>query len=695
MKITRAAIVALLCVGACLAQQTKEIGIVDALAPYQSESGLVTRKELRLAEQWVASVTSEGSEKLPWVNQWLGTALPFSFKYGGERSDRLLQQWQLQKGRIERDPQSVRQEYVWSDKGTGLRVIWRLKRFVRFPAVEWLLVFENTGTRDSLLLEDIQSLDLRLNQASRDGLYTVHGARGGRSLPDDMIPFSLYPNPDPVSGESELNGDYSASSNVYLPFFNLETPETRGVLVGLGWSGDWRARFRAGGRGLRTRAGLRTSHFYLRPGERVRDARMLLLFWEGNRLHGHNMFRQLLYQCYVPQLRGRPQEPLVSVNVGYQRDFLDQANEQTVSPLIDPFIRLGAEVFIIDAGWYGSPWLEHFGEWTYSKEKYPRGFRPISERLAKANALFGLWLVPENVSKSAAIVREHPDFVREDNRFADYALRLELSGARQWFLDRLDELVKNQGLTCYRQDGRSALGEDLPDRQGISERLHFAGLYDLLDTMRERYPFLVMEGCAGGGRRIDLETVSRFHWHQKADRWGHSEEDQCSLYGANLYLPGGVINMATVAVDDYAAWSSFAGQLLLVWSPLDRDFPMDLAQRQIARYKRIRSLLSGDFYPLTRCSLEEPSVGYQFHRFDLQKGFALLFRRPNSDRRVFPTPDKYVVRLGGLKPDGNYRVHFESANRIEVLKGNILSEGMNLALPNPRSAEMIMYELVK
>ena len=75
-----------------------------------------------------------------------------------------------------------------------------------------------------------------------------------------------------------------------------------------------------------------------------------------------------------------------------------------------------------------------------------------------------------------------------------------------------------------------------------------------------RHPDMVMEGCSGGGRRIDLETVSRFHWHQKSDRWYDSESDQSSLCGANLYLPGGTINIPTMATDNYGAWSSFGGQ---------------------------------------------------------------------------------------------------------------------------------------
>ena len=148
---------------------------------------------------------------------------------------------------------------------------------------------------------------------------------------------------------------------------------------------------------------------------------------------------------------------------------------------------------------------------------------------------------------------------------------------------------------------------------------------------------MLMEGCCGGGRRIDLESLSRFHWHQKSDSWFHTITDQCGMYGGNLYMPGGVLNLPTQATDNFGVWSSFGGQLCLAWHPLDKDFPMELAKRQVKLYKQVRQYLSGDFYPLTDCTLERPWLAYQFHRNDLDGGFALIFKRKSlANRRRLP-----------------------------------------------------------
>ncbi len=663
-----------------------------AATSQDDESSRVTADELALAERWFHAITSPKTNQ-GWVDQWVSGALPFHFRYNGEDSHSLLAKWRFEG--VAGD--SAGQQLAWTDPATNLRVVWHLRRFADFPAVEWLLTFENKGAADTPILEDIQALDLHLNHAA-PGEYMVHGANGGRSMIDDMTPFAIQlPAHDRNRRRTQLGGDFP-SSNRHLPFFNVESPEHRGVLVGIGWSGNWLARLEVSGQELAARAGLKATHFTLHPGEQVRSPRMLVLFWEGRRLHGNNMWRQLLYTHYVPKLEGKPQHPLVSVNVcftykGYG-GFLHEATAKTVEPLVKPFAGLGAELFILDAGWYdGAPWNEWLGNWTYSRSKYPEGFRSISDELHKNQMIFGLWFASEDLSVHAPLLREHPEWVRKDRR-GGY-LRMELPEAREWFLSRIDDFVTNQGVGCYRQDGSARFGEEASDRIGITESKHIAGLYELWDAMTRRHPGLIMEGCSGGGRRIDLETVSRFHWHQKSDRWYDSESDQSSLCGANLYLPGGTINIPTMATDNYGAWSSFGGQFSLGWDPLDRAFPVKQARGQVDLYKRIRPYLSGDYYPLTPCALEDSWVAYQFHRRDLDSGFALIFRRSNADRNFYPADDFFLARLRGLNPEAEYRVTLESSGRSQTLRGRALRKGTEITLANGPAAEMIVYERAK
>lgn len=61
-------------------------GPLSALAPHQLESGLVTEREIDRVRRWTRAVAHEENDALPepaWLDDWLGTGIPFSFEYGG------------------------------------------------------------------------------------------------------------------------------------------------------------------------------------------------------------------------------------------------------------------------------------------------------------------------------------------------------------------------------------------------------------------------------------------------------------------------------------------------------------------------------------------------------------------------------------------------------------------------------------
>jgi hypothetical protein len=134
---------------------------VESLLPHQLESGLVTQSEMDLAQRWVAAV---GSGSRPeWLDGWLGTALPFSFRYDGVDSMEVLGRCDFDLGEWESDESGARRAFTWTDPSTALRVVCDVRKFAAFPAFDWVLSFENTP-----ILEDMQALDLHLNRAQGD-----------------------------------------------------------------------------------------------------------------------------------------------------------------------------------------------------------------------------------------------------------------------------------------------------------------------------------------------------------------------------------------------------------------------------------------------------------------------------------------------------------------------------------------------
>jgi alpha-galactosidase len=621
---------------------------VASLPAHLAESGVPTQGEIDLVGTWLEAIVADEAVKNSaeaGLDDWIGTELPFGFQYGGKDFASLAGVWKFQHTEPKQEGNVQTWERSWTDPETALKATWRIKRFLDYPAVEWTLSFVNPGDK-AVAVEQVTPLDLRLGTREAEKPCIVRGANGGRSAADDLMPVTWALESDgTASGPISLGGDASPS-NVHLPFWSLQTPEQRGAVVGVGAAGWWRADIARDGERLACKVmGPDQGTLKIEPNQNRQTARVLVSLWKGKWLHGHNVFRRLLYTHYVPALRGESQKPLVSVNVCFTHHggglFLEKVTEKHVLSLIEPFARLGAELLIIDAGWYsheGQKWFGPKNDWRPDPEKYPQGFTRIAGRLREKGIDFGLWMnAPDEPARDAA------------------------------FLDRVDDLVNHQGLTCYRQDITPTNRE-------------------VIDTLRRRYPRLVMEGCCGGGRNIDLETISRFHWHQKSDRWFDTFSDHCGLYGANLFLPGGVINVPTQATDNFGVWSSFGGQLCLAWHPLDQDFPLEKAKRQVELYKRVRPFLSGDFYPLTECTPAVPWLAYQFHRTDLNQGFALIFKRAAS------AGDSFVFAPKSLDPQTRYVIRCEGSGLEAVYAGAELAKGIPLVLKNTPQAELVIYE---
>jgi len=77
-------------------------------------------------------------------------AQPFSFHYDGKWSRTFLDDWKFEK----------RNDGVAYTSPDGLVAAVEVRTFEDFPAVEWLLTFENTAETDSKLIEDVNALDL-------------------------------------------------------------------------------------------------------------------------------------------------------------------------------------------------------------------------------------------------------------------------------------------------------------------------------------------------------------------------------------------------------------------------------------------------------------------------------------------------------------------------------------------------------
>lgn len=618
----------------------------------------------------------------------------FSFRYGGRPSGQFLTHWTRQVTTGERDARRTQREVLYRDPATGLEIRLEATEFKDFPAVEWVVYFKNNAATNTPLLESVQALDTALPVA-QSGRTVLHWAKGAVASFDDFAPqeFGLK-----SGARLRLQPGGGRSSSQVLPFFNVEGA-VGGVVTAIGWSGEWAAEFAGGAQGVPVmKAGLAHTHLTLHPGETMRTPRVLLLFYEGDRWRGQNLLRQFILAHHRPRLAGQPLvAPITCGNWGGTRAEVHLDN---IRKIIQE--KLPIDYYWIDAEWYGQsggPWWANVGNWAVKKELYPAGFKPLSDALRKSGRELMLWFEPERVFKDTPWRQEHRDWLLTSA--GDNALwNLGQPEARQFLTDFISARVEEFGLGCYRQDFNMDplsywQAADAPDRQGMTEIRYIEGLYAFWDGLLKRHPGLMIDNCASGGRRIDLETVGRATPFWRTDGPRDPIAHQCHSYGLMAWVPLSATSQDR-AGDDYEFRSSMCSSLCLNWwvsgdAPAERipaGFPFDWARKTLAQYLELRPFYYGDYYPLTAYSqARDVWMAYQLDRPDLGQGVVVALRRPQSPYESARFP------CHALDEHATYKVTDLDTGIHTTHAGNeLLRSGVAIRVESQPGSALLLYE---
>ena len=142
--------------------------------------------------------------------------------------------------------------------------------------------------------------------------------------------------------------------------------------------------------------------------------------------------------------------------------------------------------------------------------------------------------------------------------------------AREWLCRYIGDLIERNGIDYYRQDfnmepDKYWAAHDEAGRTGMKEIRHVEGLYAFWDYLLERFPGLLIDNCASGGRRLDLETTSRSAPLWRSDYYHYDDPDgyQGHTYGLNFFLP--IHGTGILQTDEYSFRSSISSALIYNW----------------------------------------------------------------------------------------------------------------------------------
>ena len=492
------------------------------------------------------------------------------------------------------------------------------------------------------------------------------------------------------------------------------------MTISVGWPAQWAAEFKGTEKGLHIEAGLEKTHMRLEPGESIRTPRMTIMSWISDQDRSINLWRRWFLAHVLPKSDGLPIKTMLVCAATDNGAEWTNANEKNQIQFMNEFKKRGMDydLWWIDAGWYPCYNEKHekfwpnTGTWIPDPEKFPNGFINISNNAKKNNAKFLLWFEPERVYELSQLNIEHHEFVLDlksnDDEWMkeNHLLNLGNPKCRKWITEHISKMIKDNGIETYRQDFNFpplAYWQDNNDydRQGMNENFHVQGYLQFWDDLLDQNPGLLIDSCASGGRRNDLETMHRSVPLHYTD-YGYGDHPVKLAFNHTFYSWIPYFKEFTVSWDDCEkdedkrynkkvdSFSFHCGMAPMMFPNLDirrEDYDYKLAVKMISIWRKVADMmLHGDYYALTPFSTNNDKwVVRQFDVPETGKGMIQGIRLSeclDETIKVFPNVQD---------PDAIYTfANPETDETFEIQGNTLLHEGFLYKLP-ARNAAIWIY----
>jgi alpha-galactosidase len=614
---------------------------------------------------------------------------PFSFQYDGKPSAGFLTRWTVRRRTRRIDGQ--RQEYtsIYEDPATHLIVRCVAIAYDDFPVAEWTVYLKNGGKSRTPILEKIQALEAEF-LGPAEGPFILHRTKGSSNDATDFQALETALEPESRQGFGSEDGFPTQRD---MPYFNLSF-SGRGQIFALGWPGEWALDMsRDQSNHVRVVGGQELTHLRLEPGEEIRTPLAVVQFYDGDWLDGQNQWRRWMLAHNLPRVRG--QLPPFQLAGGSAHDTVEMqlANEGNQKEFLERVLKAGMPIdyWWMDAGWYpfkGGWWNPI--SWLPDPARFPRGLRPIADEAHARGAKTVVWFEPERVTKGSWLWENRPEWLIGPNPDQEKILFLGNPGALNWIVERVSRLVKSEKIGVYRQDCNFSplplwRGHDSPDRQGMTEIQHVEGFLAYFDELRRRSPDLRIDICAGGGRRLDLETLRRSVPLWRTDYVGDPVVTQSQTYGLALWVP--YFGTAFTSQDPYYFRSQITPAVGIGMSLQAVEQHQEELRALLAQWRGIADFYYGDFFPLTPFSAENSAwMAWQFHRPDEARGMVQAFRRGDSPF------EQGRFKLRGLDASAIYLVKDLDTQKESEFSGKaLLEQGLPVTIAKKPGAVMLVY----
>ena len=610
----------------------------------------------------------------------------------------------------------------------GLTVQLKKKYYTEYDATEWVIYWSYSGEGKSKMLSQINDCDILVNLP--EYIHKFKGDRLTDGAPKIIkmkgcVPGFKYRCDDELSAtEFSFHDDYiwnegqsleytntgGVPSNGMMPFFEINQGD-KGAIIAIGWTGGWKAQFTKHKEGIVAKTGMKRAEFCLNQGECIRTTSFLVMEYDNGSENASNKFRRLIKNHFSCKARRNRKKNYLVAN-----ELWGGLTSEEMIKRIGEYKKYGI-VFDqewIDAGWYGSSkkcddafegdWASFTGDWYMNPRIHKNEMLDVKEACESAGMRLMFWIEPERILEGTDSFVKHPEYVlrlkdEKTGKDSPHCLMdLGNDAAREYVFEMVCHFVDSLNMECFRQDFNFEPelywdANEEEGRKGIREIKHVMGLYRLWDDLLEKYPDLMIDNCASGGRRIDIETLKRAIPFFRSDYQCefNPEPDVTQTHGTNIsrYLP--YTGCTTkVKSDTYSARSTYASSWggafynAVFQSMTDADFKW--AKAILEEYRSVRKYFSCDFYNHGAKTMEQSSWGiWQYDDFG-NEGIIMAFRRCKSPMETA------IINLKGIDRQADYEFFCYDNKETKVISGaELLKDGFSIRLDKKYSSALIKY----
>ena len=304
------------------------------------------------------------------------------------------------------------------------------------------------------------------------------------------------------------------------------------ALLNLAFSGGYRMRFEHSGGAVYGESSLSWAVGFagkapvrvLAPGEEAVTPRVLITYVHGT------FDEAVQSQTDYARRLAKPWPKTLAVEVSAMTNREDEAQYNLKTGK-----EMGADIVYIDAGWYIpkgkslDDWPAFCGDWGRVVDTYDTSLADMREMAHRNGNRFGLWMDVEKIGFQTETFKSGRvkyligyDGTPVKDGPAAYMADLNDSETYEWVKKQVRYVLDTYQLDYYRLDSGVYATEAVHEYCGLMENAawrYYDNLYRLFRELREEYPQVTFQNCAGGGMRADLgmTTIMSNTWISDAN----------------------------------------------------------------------------------------------------------------------------------------------------------------------------------